>query len=608
LGPDQREPNPSLWETPTWKALEFRVVEPSYYAYQYESAGHGYDARAAASAFGDVNGDGELEAFARHVTVEPGNEIRGGAGLFQYDSGTDRRSFLPESTGEDHPPFPVRTNTGSVAESEFQTQRGVQSFEVRGGAGLYQQNELNGSYASANRENYEAYPPTHRERATEDRLVTFSIDVDTASYTLARDSLMERSELPAPASVRVEEFLNFFDYGYEAPLPDDPVPFSIEVESAPAPFASNTELVRVAVQGARVSEHDERPMNLVFLVDVSGSMNSDDKLPLVQYGLRRLVEELNPDDSVGLVVYAGNAGVVLEPTEARDSEAINEAIDRLRAGGSTHGSAGIQAAYNLAAEVFREDGINRVIWCSDGDFNVGVTGDRLIELVERYREMGIYLTTMGYGRGNYNDRDMEQIANRGNGNYYYIDSRTEANRVMGHGLQSTIGVIATDMKIQLEVNEEVVERYRLIGYDNRALEDHEFRDDSVDAGEVGPGQSVTALLEIELEPWVTPGRGRTRVLDVNIRFEDRYGEIVEVTEPFTTRQMTPEFEEASDDLQFASAVAELAEVLKGSPYSDGYRFDRIRRIARGAIDRRSPEQVEFLQLVDRAQTLHEATL
>lgn len=331
LGPDLMEPDPTLWDHPTWRALGFSVDEPSYYSYQYESAGSGWGARGAVTAFGDINGDGELEVFVRTLEIQPGSEIRGGAGLYQNEHGTDQRSFLPEPSGEVYPPY----------HPSEPAQQFVQSMAVRGGS-FDVENELDGggSYFAPARENYETYPTGRTERAAEDRLITFSIDVDTASYTLARDSLMERGALPAPASVRVEEFLNFFDYEYEAPSPDAAVPFSIEVESAPAPFARSTELVRVAVQGARASEDTQRPMNLVFLVDVPGSMDSRDKLPLVQYGLRRLTDELNPADSVGIVVYAGNAGVVLEPTEARNSEAIIDAIDRLRAGGSTHSATG----------------------------------------------------------------------------------------------------------------------------------------------------------------------------------------------------------------------------------------------------------------------------
>ncbi len=346
-------------------------------------------------------------------------------------------------------------------------------------------------------ENYEDYGAKPFVAAAEDNLVTFAIDVDTASYTLMRRDVTD-GRLPAPAGVRVEEYVNFFDHHLAGPAADDPAPFAVHLEAAPSRFGAGLHLLRVALQGYPLSDEDRAPANVVFLVDVSGSMQSADKIGLVRHALTRLTQTMRPDDTIGIVVYAGAEGVVLPPTPVAQRGTILNAIEGLSSGGSTHGEAGIRAAYDLAEAAYREGGINRVVLCSDGDFNVGLTGDALLALIERFRDRGITLSVFGFGSGNYNDRDMEQLADRGNGNYAYVDSPAEVERALVEGVSGTLQVIAKDVKVQVELNTDLIVRHRLIGYENRDIADDDFRDDAVDAGEIGAGHSVTAYIEVEL--------------------------------------------------------------------------------------------------------------
>ncbi|MCA9544839.1 MAG: von Willebrand factor type A domain-containing protein, partial [Myxococcales bacterium] len=296
-------------------------------------------------------------------------------------------------------------------------------------------------------ETYAHYGVNDFTDPAEDDLITFGADVDTGSYTLMRSDVMA-GRRPVPAGVRVEEYLNYFDYGLEPPRDPDGVPFAVHTEAAPSPFGEDLHLLRVALKGREVAAEDRPPVNLVFLVDVSGSMSSAGKLDLVTYGLQRLITALRPDDTLGIVVYAGADGVVLEPTPVRERGVILAALQGLQAGGSTNGEAGIRTAYDLAQGAWREGGINRVILCSDGDFNVGLTGQALIDFIDSQRERGLSLSVFGFGRGNYNDRDMEQMADHGNGNYAFIDGRAEADRVMVEGLGGVLHTIAKDVKIQ----------------------------------------------------------------------------------------------------------------------------------------------------------------
>ena len=334
------------------------------------------------------------------------------------------------------------------------------------------------------------------EDASRDNQLTFAVDVDTASYTIARDYL-NRGQLPPKEVIRVEEFINFFDYADAAPEDLEESPFAVHLDAAKAPFAENQTLLRVGLKGFEVADEDRPETNLVFLVDTSGSMRSSIRLVTDSLGL--LLDSLNPTDTIAIVTYAGSSEIALRPTQASDRETIINAMSRLSAGGSTNGAGGINTAYDLAEDAFQEDGLNRVVLCTDGDFNVGVTGDDLYELIEEKRESGITLSVLGFGN-RYNDTQMEQLANRGNGNYSFIDSLREAQRALVDRLTATLMVIAKDVKVQLEVNPTLVKAYRLLGYENRAIADEDFRNDSVDAGEIGAGHGVTALVELDLYP------------------------------------------------------------------------------------------------------------
>ncbi len=347
------------------------------------------------------------------------------------------------------------------------------------------------------RENYEHLVTQGLHRVVSEPVSTFSIDVDTGAYSNMRRWL-NQGQLPPEDAVRVEEFINYFNYDY--PYPESrQVPFQVSTEIAPTPWNSNTRLLRIGIQGYKVPREQVPASNLVFLLDVSGSMNSADKLPLLQQALTMLVGQLDARDSISVVVYAGASGVVLPPTPGNRKADILMALQQLQAGGSTNGAAGIQLAYQLAQQNFIENGVNRVILATDGDFNVGLAStEELIDLIQRKRQAGIALTTLGFGSGNYNDHLLEQLADEGNGNYAYIDRLSEAKKVLAEELSATLLTIAKDVKIQIEFNPALVSEYRLIGYENRMLNEEDFANDKVDAGEIGAGHRVTALYEISL--------------------------------------------------------------------------------------------------------------
>ena len=434
--------------------------------------------------------------------------------------------------------------------------------------------------------------------AADEAISTFSIDVDNASYTLMRRDL-ENGTLPATAGVRPEEYINYFDYGYAPPQED---PFSINLEGAPSQFGEDLHLLKVGLQGIEVPNDKMKPTSLVFLIDTSGSMSGERKLPMVKKSLHTLVENLRPNDSVGIVVYAGDAGTVLEPTPVSQKQKICDAIDRLGAGGGTAGEAGIVEAYKLAERSKKQDGNNRVVILTDGDFNIGRTGEDLFSLIDTYREKGVSLTAVGYGLGNYNDYTMENIAKRGNGNYFYVDSLQEAARVFGTELSSTLEVIAADVKIQLEFNADAVVRYRLIGYENRLLDAEDFDDDAVDAGELGPGHTVTALYEVELSEQVSDAAA---LVDVRLRYKSQYGTESKLLERgIKVSELRDSFDGASDGLRFAAAVAEYAEILRGSQHSEGDRFDDVLSIIDG-VDAlpEADKRAELSDLVEKAKGL-----
>ncbi|RVU45752.1 VWA domain-containing protein [Lujinxingia sediminis] len=435
----------------------------------------------------------------------------------------------------------------------------------------------------------------------EESTSTFSVDVNTASYTYTRGQL-HYGQLPQPEHVRIEEFINFFRFDYPEPIDDQR--FSINMEIAPSYFAPEDvetprHLLRIGLRAADVSLEEMKPSNLVFLIDVSGSMNSDNRLPLAQRAMHTMLDHLRPQDSVAIQTYAGATGTVLPPTAGDQKATIANAIDSMASGGSTNGEAGIVAAYNLAESAFIEGGNNRVIIISDGNFNVGRTGESLVELVRDYRDRNITITTVGVGMS-YNDASMEALARDANGNYLYLDTVAEARRAFGEELPSTLEVIAADVKIQVEFNPESVARYRLVGYEKRLLNNEDFEDDTRDAADIGPGHTVTALYEIEL----TDSEDDLMLSEVRIRHKPEFGdESIEATQLIKRSQVLDSFEQASANFRFAVAVSEFAAILKESGFSFGARFADVHTIAQAASDADDPHHQEFLELVDIAEGL-----
>lgn len=402
--------------------------------------------------------------------------------------------------------------------------------------------------------------------AAKDSLSTFAVDVDTGSYTVARNYVQD-GWLPPEDAVRAEEFVNYFDYRY--PNPDESDTFAIHVDGAPFPFAdrSSNRMMRVGIQGYSVPADQRQDVALTFVIDVSGSMDMENRLGLAKRALYMLVDELRPTDSVAIIVYGTNARIILDMTPVSEKQTILSAINRLVAEGSTNAAAGLWLGYRLASEHFNPEVINRVVLLSDGVANVGITGpDDLLDVIQEHAAEGITLTTVGLGMGNYNDTLMEQLADDGDGFYAYVDSMKEAQRIFVDELTSSLLTIAKDAKIQVEFNPEVVERYRLVGYENRDVADDDFRNDEVDAGEVGAGHSVTALYELEMLPGVEDPAAR--VATVHLRWQEiGSGEVIEMERPFPLGEFSASFEESAPRFQLAVAVAEYAELLKHSPFA-----------------------------------------
>lgn len=436
-------------------------------------------------------------------------------------------------------------------------------------------------------------------RASDDSLSTFAMDVDTAAFSAARRYLLESGGLPPAEMVRVEEFVNAFDYGY--PQPTDV--FGVSIDAAPAPFLdSNSRLVRVGIQGMAIDDSQRMPAALTFVIDVSGSMSEPRRLPLVKQALSLLVEQLRAGDTVAIVVYGSRASVVLEPTPAEQRDTILAAIDSLQNQGSTNAEEGLRMAYELAGRAFRRDASNRVILCSDGVANVGKTGpEEILQQIRDRAAQGIYLTTVGFGMGDYNDTLMERLADDGNGSYAYVDTIDEARRIFVENLTGTLQVIAKDAKIQVEFNPAVVSQYRLLGYENRAVADADFRNDKVDAGEVGAGHSVTALYEV-----VLTGQGEGEALSVRLRWADpQSGAVRELSQPFSSAAFGADFAAAPASMRLAAAAAALAEHLRGSPYAQSWGLADVGALlGQLAAERPNDPQVEQLrQMVDSAAAL-----
>ena len=466
------------------------------------------------------------------------------------------------------------------------------------------------------RENYEAPEQSAAHTVVEQPVSTFSIDVDTGSYSNARRILGE-GRLPPEDAVRVEEFINYFDYGYAPPRSLD-TPFAVHTELAPTPWNAKTKLLRIGLKGYQPTG-PLPPSNLVFLVDVSGSMSEPSKLPLVKSSLKLLARQLQARDRISLVTYAGSTQVVLEPTPGDQTATIEQAIDRLDAGGGTAGGAGIQLAYQQAEKAYLQGGNNRILLATDGDFNVGIIRfESLIDMIKDKRKTGIALTTLGYGGGNYNDHLMEQAADVGDGNHAYIDSLQEAQKVLVAQLTSTLLTIARDVKIQVEFNPALVSEYRLIGYENRALKREDFSNDKVDAGDIGAGHSVTALYEIALageggernEPLrygkPTAAAGKTGELAfVRLRYK-RPGQDQSrlIEQPVRLSDARADFSGASASTRLAAAVAAFGQQLKGGRYLEGFGYEQITALATGAAAADAGRNLgDFLPLVGLAQGL-----
>ena len=434
-----------------------------------------------------------------------------------------------------------------------------------------------------------------------DPLSTFSLDVDTGSYSIARAFIEQQGQLPPRESVRVEEYVNSFDYGYDAPRDG----LDLEVDGGPSPFNDDTWLVRIGVQAAEIEADDRQPVALTFVVDTSGSMDTDQRLGLVKESLSLLVDELDRDDTVAIVTYSGNSGVVLEPTSVRDRDEILDAIDGMRAGGSTNLQAGLDAGYALARDAFREDGVNRVIVASDGLANAGVTNaDSLAQSLRDDADDGIGLVTVGYGLNGFNDTTMEQLADQADGFFAYVDTIDEAERLFAEDLTSTLITAAIDAKIQVAFDDEVVDEYRLIGYENRAVRDDDFRNDDVDAGELGAGHQATAIYEVVFDRDVDID-SRAELGFVSLRWENPdTGEVVEIDEDIDMRDLDESWTATTESFRQATVVATFAEILRDNPYAENVDFASLSEEADSlAREIDTDEFDDFADLVERANDL-----
>ncbi len=475
---------------------------------------------------------------------------------------------------------------------------------------------------AASRESYDHIAENPFKLVLNAPLSTFSIDVDTASYANVRRMLTQGTWPPAGA-VRIEEMINYFNYDYPVPTGDHP--FSVNVEVADCPWNAEHRLARIGLKGYEVVEVEDRPVaNLVFLIDVSGSMNSYAKLPLVKQGLKMLVDELADDDRIAIVVYAGASGLVLPSTPCHDRIQIHAALNHLSSGGSTNGGAGIELAYRTAEDNFIEGGVNRVILATDGDFNVGTTDQsELIKLIERKAETGVFLSVLGFGMGDYQDSTLEKLADKGNGNYAYIDTLSEAEKVLVEQMGGTLVTIAKDVKIQVEFNPAQAVAYRLVGYENRILAAQDFNDDTKDAGEIGAGHTVTALYEIvppgveidlpDIDPLkyqettdvgpaepAEPKEASSELMTVKLRYKEPDGDTSKLIEvPVTDGELS--LADASEDFVFAASVASFGMMLRGSEQRGDFTLAAVAEMAGTAIGE-DPHgyRSEFLDLVDLA--------
>ncbi len=445
------------------------------------------------------------------------------------------------------------------------------------------------------------------KKVSNDPLSTFSVDVDTASYSNIR-RMLNGGNLPPKDAVRVEEFLNYFRYDYPQPKAEEP--FGVSLEDAVCPWNEAHRIVRIGINSKKLVSEKRPASNLVFLLDVSGSMNNANKLPLLKKSMRLLIDNLSEKDRVAIVVYAGASGMVLPSTSCSDKTTILAALNQLSAGGSTNGGAGIELAYRTAVANFIEKGTNRVILATDGDFNVGnTTHSGLVRMIEKYRETGVFLSVLGFGMGNLKDDTMEKLANKGNGNYAYIDSIKEAKKVLVNEMGATLVTVAKDVKIQVEFNPTQVSKYRLIGYENRKLNNEDFSNDKKDAGEIGAGHQVTALYEVELGQASSSLKYQTasessnsELLTVNIRYKKPTEDTSQLLSYPLAPQRTREIRNGSPELRFATGVAAFAMILRDSEHKGSATFEMVNQLCQPAVGSDSYRN-EFITLVKKAKRL-----
>ncbi|WP_339507993.1 vWA domain-containing protein [Pseudomonas sp. RL_35y_Pfl2_P42] len=514
-------------------------------------------------------------------------------------------------------PAPAQTSVQQEAmlADSAQAKRSVRPAPIASFAAMPARESYPQGYRDEPREQYQTLADNPIHSVAQTPVSTFSADVDTGAYANVR-RLLNQGRLPPEGAVRLEEMVNYFPYDYA--LPSDGSPFGVTTELAASPWNPHTRLLRIGIKASDRAVAELAPANLVFLVDVSGSMDRREGLPMVKSTLKLLVDQLREQDRVSLVVYAGDARVVLEPTSGREKARIRNAIEQLTAGGSTAGASGIELAYQMAQQAFIPKGINRILLATDGDFNVGVSDfDSLKQMAVDKRKTGISLTTLGFGVDNYNEHLMEQLADAGDGNYAYIDNLREARKVLVDQLASTLAVVAKNVKLQVEFNPAQVSEYRLLGYENRALKREDFSNDKVDAGEIGAGHTVTALYEIVPageKGWLEPlryGQSRAVVAQKNgelamlrVRYQQPEGGKSLLIERPIANQVAP----ASEDLRFAAAVAAFSQQLKDGRYTGDFSLKDTEALARGARgDDRFGLRNEFVQLVELAQSLRTST-
>jgi Ca-activated chloride channel homolog len=483
-----------------------------------------------------------------------------------------------------------------------------------------QVSDFPGQYAKRefNTESYDHINENGFRKVNDDPLATFSIDVDAASYSNVR-RFLNQGKLPPAGAVRVEEMINYFTYNYEQPKSDDP--FSLSTEISSCPWNSKHQLALIGLQGKKIPVENLPASNFVFLIDVSGSMENENRLPLVKSSLKLLIEQLREEDRIAIVVYAGAAGLVLPSTSGNNKTKIKDAIEQLHAGGSTAGGEGIKLAYKVAKENYVREGNNRIILCTDGDFNVGASSDDEMErLIEDERKTGVYLTVLGYGMGNYKDSKMQKLADKGNGNHAYIDGLIEAKKVLVNEFSGTLFTIAKDVKLQIEFNPTKVAGYRLIGYENRLLNKEDFNDDKKDAGELGSGHTGTALYEIipagieseflksvdELK-YQKPKKAKSsvgdEVMNIKLRYKAPDSDVSKLIEhSVLNRQIA--IENTSDNFRFTAAVAQLGMLLRNSEFKQKSSYENVLALAnKSRDDDKEGYRSEFIQLVKKAEIL-----